>query len=116
MRGVPAILRGIQDSSFPIFFLRNAYFLEHGVLRFLLRRRCSLRLEYGLEVQSMFGLVVVGRHLTVPPGPVHGIDVWVEEYLIEMPYHDGKGCEYGFIEVNGGGYVQPPAREMISDQ
>src|SRR5579872_561223 len=36
-------------------------------------------------VQSVLFAVVVQCHFAVPPGPVHRIDIGIEEHLIEVP-------------------------------
>ena len=54
-------------------------------------------------------------HLAIPPGAVHGIDIGIEEDLVEVPHHDGEGGEDGFEAVDRGGNVDPPARKQVAD-
>ncbi len=60
-------------------------------------------------------LVVCFVHFSVPPGPVHGVDIGVEEDLVEVPNDDGEGCENGLVEMDGGGGIDPPSSEKIAD-
>ena len=57
---------------------------------------------------------MVDRHLAVPPGPVHRVDVGIDEDLVEVPDDDGQRGQDRFVEVNGGGNIDPPARQQIA--
>src|SRR5579863_6329647 len=55
------------------------------------------RLDQSFCIEAVLLLIVMQRHLTVPPGPVHGINIRIEEHLIEMPDDDGEGSQNCFI-------------------
>ena len=78
------------------------------------RGRCFLDRRFA--VQSMLVAVMMQSHLSVPPRPVHRINVRVKEYLVEVPDDDRQGRQHRFIEVNGGRDIQPPARHMIAHE
>src|SRR6266496_2661535 len=54
-------------------------------------------------------------HLAVIPGPVHGVDIGIEEDLVEVPDEDGQRGENRFIEMDGDSDVQPPAWQEVAD-
>src|SRR5579863_6947258 len=60
--------------------------------------RVTCRFRNHPSVESMLIAVVVQRHFSVPPRPVHGIHVGVEEHLVEVPHDDGQGRQHRFIE------------------
>ncbi len=64
----------------------------------------------------MLVAVVVQRHFSIPPGPVHRVNVGVEEYLVKVPHDNRQGRQHRFIKVNGGRDVEPPARHVIAHQ
>ena len=63
----------------------------------------------------MLVAIVLDGHFAVPPGPVHGVDVGIEEDLVEVPDEDGESGKNGLVEVDGGGHVDPPAGEQVAD-
>src|ERR1700722_12317036 len=67
-------------------------------------------------VESMLVAVVVQRHLSIPPRPIHRIHIRVKKYLIEVPYYDRQSREHGLIEVNGSRDIEPPARHVVADE
>src|SRR5581483_6482629 len=67
-----------------------------------------------LRIQAMLFAIVFKRHLAVPPRPVHGIHVGIEEHLVEVPHNDGKRRQDRFVEVNSCRNVQPPAWQQAS--
>src|SRR5581483_12405820 len=64
-------------------------------------------------IQAMLFAIVVQRHFAIPPRPIHGVDVWVEEYLIKVPYQNRESGQHRFIKMNRGRNIEPPARQMI---
>src|SRR5579864_6980588 len=69
-------------------------FMLHLCGLFFLRRRWHRTLVLGGTfdfllknggIQCVLLSIMVQRHFTVPPRPVHRIHIRVEEYLIEMP-------------------------------
>ena len=46
----------------------------------------------------MFMLVMLCRHLAVPPCPVHRVDIGIEEDLVEVPDDDGQRGQDGFVK------------------
>src|SRR6266566_5390390 len=65
------------------------------------------------SVESMLFAIVVQRHFSVPPRPVHGINIRVEKHLVEVPDDDRQGGQHRLVIVNGGRHIEPPARHLI---
>src|SRR5204862_8124236 len=51
----------------------------------------------------MFFFEPMCRHLPVEPGPVHRVNVGVEDHMIEGPDEESQRCQNRFIEMYGGG-------------
>src|ERR1035441_4022308 len=62
----------------------------------------------------MFFAIMVDGNLTIPPCTIHGIDVWIEKDLVEMPHDDRQGRENGFVIVHRRRGIDPPARQQIT--
>src|ERR1700739_3510828 len=67
------------------------------------------RLQESFGVQSVLLAIVFEGHLSIPPGPIHGVDIRVEENLIEMPDDDRQSSQDGFIKVDGGVHIETTA-------
>src|SRR5579864_3683013 len=52
------------------------------------------------SIQSVLVLIMMQRHFPVPPGPVHGIHIRIEKYLVEVPHHDRQRRQHRFIKMN----------------
>src|ERR1019366_4714401 len=70
----------------------------------------------GFGVQLVLVAIVLGGYAAVAPRPVHGIDVGIEEHLVEVPHQDGQRRQDGLVKVHGGGGVDPPAGEQVADR
>src|SRR5579864_2314606 len=64
-------------SSFGFFMLDSDFYFIVGWL--------VGRLRDCRDVETVLVLVVVPRHFSIPPRPVHGVNIWVEEHLVEVP-------------------------------
>src|SRR5579871_1012865 len=100
----------LGDFSSSMFSLRDFFFvlgfgLPEGAVCFV---QC-------LAVQSVFLLVVVQWHFSVPPGPVHRVNIGIQKYLVKVPHYDRQRRQYSFVIMNRGCYIQPPPRQMIAD-
>src|SRR5215472_14746348 len=73
-------------------------------------------LEQRLAVQPVLLPIWFERHFAVPPGPVHRIDIGIKHYLIEVPYYDGERRQDSLIQMNGGGYIQPPPSQPSANE
>src|ERR1700687_156825 len=84
--------------------------LGGGSLSFtwLVRRICVQR-----SVEAMLIAILMQGHLSVPPGPIHWVNIGVQEYLVEVPHDDRQGRKHRLIEVNGSRDGKPPARPVI---
>src|ERR1035437_5932668 len=85
----------------------------------LLRLFCfglCIRLSDGVRIQSMLVAIVLDWHLPVPPGPVHRIDIGIEEDLVEVPHHNRQSGQNRLVEMDGRGHINPPARQQISSR
>src|SRR5215831_8538003 len=65
-------------------------------------------------VQAVLLAVMVHGHFAIPPRPVHGIDIRIQKYLIEVPHNNRQCRQDRFVEVNRSGHIEPPARQMVS--
>src|SRR5437588_8300513 len=46
--------------------------------------------EKGYSIEFVLFAVMFERHLSVPPCPVHWVNIRIKEDLIKVPYHDGQ--------------------------
>jgi len=67
------------------------------------------------RIEWVFVAIMLDGHFAVPPGPVHGCDVGIEEDLVEVPDDNGQRGEDGFVVVDGGSYIDPPTSKQIAD-
>src|SRR5215469_5484078 len=86
--------------------------LDLGGLGFCLRLAGDL--DQRILIQAMFLAIVAQGHRSVPPSPVHRIDIGVKEYLIEVPDENCEGRQHRLVEVDRRRDVEPPARQMIA--
>src|ERR1700686_2323113 len=77
----------------------------------LVGRICAHR-----SVEAMLIAIMMQGHLSVPPRPVHWVNIGVQEYLVEGPHDDRQGRKHRLIEVNGSRDVKPPARHVIAHE
>src|SRR4051812_7261467 len=64
----------------------------------------------------MLFLIMMKRHFSVPPGPVHRVDIRIEEYLVEVPDDDCERSQHCLVIMYGGRDIEPPPRQMISKE
>src|SRR4051812_20367414 len=69
----------------------------------------------GWFIQRMFLLLPMFGDFSIPAGPVEGINIRVENDVIQMPNDDGQTGENRFIIMDRQGNVHGPAREKASD-
>src|ERR1700739_5136311 len=100
-RATPARLTGLRSSmrsrclasgsAGAIFSVSMLDLSEFGVGVFGIRRLVQRDIGQHLAVETMLIAVVMQRHFPVPPRPVHGIDVRIEKYLVEVPHSNRQG-------------------------
>ena len=64
----------------------------------------------------MLRLVEVIAYPAVVPRPVHGVDLGIEDDHGEVPHQNRQRGQDGFVEVNRGGRIDDPARQVIAEQ
>src|SRR5579862_662839 len=95
-RATPARLTGLRSSmrsrclasgsAGGVFSVSMLDLSEFGVVSVGIRGFAQSDLTQRLAVEAVLIAVVVQRHFSVPPRPVHGIDIRIEEHLVEVPH------------------------------
>src|SRR5579872_5616627 len=58
--------------------------------------------DYWMDIKPVLLAIVMQRHFSVPPGPVHGVHIGIKEYLIEVPDEDRERRQNCFVKMNRG--------------
>src|SRR5947209_5093358 len=70
---------------------------------------CALIILHLLVIQLVLLFVKLFGHAPVVEGPVDGVNVRVEDHVVEMPDDDGERRKHSFVEVHRERNVNPPS-------